>query len=161
ETLKKQKFFAEGDTLYNVRVKELQPIWKNAYEAQVKDLKEKVKTAQDRIKTAKQEELAGVKEAAQALQRDLDTLMKKGTQALQSQWEEKEAYITDAYRLVANDNLCLACHQVSNLEPKQRQGPSLNLAWERLRPEWTQRWIASPQRFLTYTTPMPQNFPKD
>ena len=32
---------------------------------------------------------------------------------------------------------------------------------ERLRPEWTKRWIANPQRLFTYSPLMPQNFPRD
>jgi hypothetical protein len=42
---------------------------------------------------------------------------------------------------------------------EQVQGPSLALTADRLRPEWTRRWIAMPQRFLHYKTVMPQNFP--
>src|SRR5205807_1028998 len=55
------------------------------------------------------------------------------------------------------------CHQVGNLPPKQKNAPSLNLTRDRLRPDWLERWIASPQRLLIYPTgnnPMPQNFPK-
>ena len=36
---------------------------------------------------------------------------------------------------------------------------SLNLAKERLRPDWTQKWIANPSRLVPYTSIMPQNFP--
>jgi hypothetical protein len=60
--------------------------------------------------------------------------------------------------LVANGNLCLACHQVGQIEAKQNAGPGLDLASLRLRPEWTQYWQANPQRFLHYTTIMPINF---
>ena len=42
---------------------------------------------------------------------------------------------------------------------EQVQGPSLALTADRLRPEWTRRWIAMPQRFMHYKTVMPQNFP--
>ncbi|HEV3446526.1 MAG TPA: hypothetical protein VG099_17920, partial [Gemmataceae bacterium] len=35
------------------------------------------------------------------------------------------------------------------------------LAWERLRPEWTLRWLASPDRLISYPTPMPQNFARN
>jgi hypothetical protein len=45
--------------------------------------------------------------------------------------------------------------------PNSAQGPSLNIAWERLRPEWMQLWLANPDRLITYPTPMPQNFPGD
>jgi mono/diheme cytochrome c family protein len=77
---------------------------------------------------------------------------------------ERHLYSTDAYRLLANYELCLNCHQVGSLEPKTLLGPSLMLSPERLRPDWTQRWIASPQRLLIYPAgnhTMPQNFPRD
>jgi hypothetical protein len=35
------------------------------------------------------------------------------------------------------------------------------LAPQRLRPQWTEQWIANPMRFLTYPNMMPQNFPAD
>jgi len=54
--------------------------------------------------------------------------------------------------------LCLQCHQVGTITAKEQQGPSLAQAAERLRPEWTRRWITNPQRFLHYKTIMPQNF---
>src|SRR5205807_5273788 len=87
---------------------------------------------------------------------------KKNYTALNQEWAEKDAYAADAYRLLANYNTpCLSCHQVGNLPPKQAQGRSLNLTWDRLRPEWTLRWIANPDRMLSYPTPMPANFLAD
>jgi len=44
---------------------------------------------------------------------------------------------------------------------KLTQGPHLHKAHSRLRPDWTRWWIASPQRFLTYPSVMPNNFPAD
>src|SRR5262249_46006582 len=73
-------------------------------------------------------------------------------------WEEKEAYVADAFRLVANADVCLKCHQVGSVPAIENQGPSLAISWERLRPNWTQQWIANPQRFLHYGTVMPANF---
>jgi len=55
----------------------------------------------------------------------------------------------------------LNCHQIGKLPAGQALGgPPLNLAEERLRPDWTMRWIANPQRFMTYKSIMPMNFPK-
>lgn len=78
-------------------------------------------------------------------------------------WEESQAYLADAYRLVTNRQICLQCHQVGDVLPNQKitEGPPLALAHLRLRPDWTERWIASPQRFLTYPSVMPNNFPAD
>lgn len=78
------------------------------------------------------------------------------------QWTTRDAYLQDGYRLLASqsatEKLCLNCHRLGNLGPPLPNGPQLDIAWERLRPEWTERWIANPLRFL-YRSPMPQNFP--
>src|SRR5207245_1420178 len=97
EPLKKQKLFAEGDTMYSVRVKELEPIWKQAYQEQLKDLEGKLKTARARAEKPKPEEKEGVEKAVKDLEQEIATLKKKGYQALQSLWEEKEAYVADGY----------------------------------------------------------------
>jgi hypothetical protein len=64
---------------------------------------------------------------------------------------------------VAGDgkSVCLACHKVGKIEPKDWQGPDLSATWQRLRPEWTERWIANPERFLTYNSKMPTNFKRN
>jgi mono/diheme cytochrome c family protein len=85
----------------------------------------------------------------------------KNEQALQQDWQNREAYAVDAYRLLASNDRCLNCHPVGPLPPKQDIGPRLDLATERLRPEWLLRWIGSPQRMLIYpagNNPMPGNF---
>ena len=77
-------------------------------------------------------------------------------------WMEKDAYITDAFRLVMNRTLCLQCHSIGPIETKNEiMGPPLTNAYQRLRPGWTERWIAHPQRFLPYESSMPPNFPAD
>ena len=92
----------------------------------------------------------GVKIAASGIEKQKQT------------WMEKEAYVTDAYRLVVNKTLCLQCHTIGNLEVKNDiLGPPLTLAHSRLRPGWTERWIANPPRFLPYSSSMPNNFPAD
>ena len=66
-----------------------------------------------------------------------------------------------AFRLLGNYNLCLKCHPVGRLDVDEAIGPRLDIAPSRLRPDWTQRWIASPQRLLIYPVgqhPMPQPF---
>jgi mono/diheme cytochrome c family protein len=85
--------------------------------------------------------------------------------AWQKQWWDQDVYAVDAYRLVANYNTCLGCHQVGDRKPNNlaAQGPLLSLAAERLRPGWTERWIANPKRFwyLSNNSPMPQNYAQD
>ncbi len=81
-----------------------------------------------------------------------------------NQWEQEGAYATDAYRLLSNYEVCLGCHNVGSLKaknPERDQGPPLDLSWQRLRPEWTARWIANPDRMISYPNPMPSNFTKD
>jgi cbb3-type cytochrome oxidase cytochrome c subunit len=153
---------------YEARVKALQPIWEMVLQERIGELETQVAGADAAVKAAKDE--AGRKDAEKALaeartqlDRLRDEAKKKDPKSpfFQEQlrrWENHEAYATDAYRLVANYGICLNCHQVGNVPPKLAQGPSLNIAWERLRPEWMQHWIASPQRLITYDTPMPQNF---
>lgn len=80
----------------------------------------------------------------------------------QKDWAENNAYLTDAFKLVANKQLCWQCHQINSQEVKNEvQGPPLFLAHKRLRPGWTERWIAHPNRFLPYTSSMPVNFKVD
>jgi hypothetical protein len=150
--------------LLQKRVAELKPIWellqseqlaeaqaalKDAKDAEVKETdKEKKKAAQAVVKAT---------EAQVALVKDRSAFEK----AQQAKWESKEAYATDAYRLLASNDRCLNCHQVGPLTPKQPIGPPLDLAPERLRSDWLLRWIASPQRLLIYPDgqhPMPGNF---
>ena len=142
-------------------------VWDRLLKDQIAELDQETKLAEDQLKRAK----ASDKPAAQKKLDSLKEQMKKLTEEsgkknyvdeLQKRWERERAYASDAYRLLANYDLCLNCHQVGTTEPKQAMGPVLTLAEERLRPDWTLRWIASPQRLLIYPKgghPMPQNFP--
>jgi hypothetical protein len=150
---------------YDIRLKEMQPIWarvlkekSNAAEAQVRgakaivdDLKSKMQPTEAAEKT-----LADAEQEARRLKQQLDA---GDFQELQAEWETKQAYVIDAFKLITNPNLCTKCHQVGTMPVEQIQGPSLALSAERLRPEWTRRFIANPQRFLHYSTVMPVNFP--
>ena len=80
----------------------------------------------------------------------------------QKSWSEKDAYLTDAYRLVMNKQLCMQCHQIGTWIPNNPiMGPPLHIAHQRLRPGWTQKWIAHPERFLPYQSSMPALFTPD
>jgi mono/diheme cytochrome c family protein len=109
--------------------------------------------------------LAAAERALEKLKGDIGKLeplvTAKDVKGLVNQWRDEQAYATDAYRLVASYKLCLQCHQVGNVEPSQQLGPPLALAAERLRPEWTLRWIANPNRMLTYLSRMPAMFPNE
>lgn len=157
----------------NKRVSEMNPVWEKTIESQVADMEQRLADAKAAVSTAK--DAAAKKEAESvvaARQKSLDDLKaeakaKKGPffDEINKTWRSSGIYATDAYRLLANYNTpCLGCHQVGSFpakNPKHEQGPPLDLAAERLRPEWTLRWIANPDRLLSYPTPMPQNFPKN
>jgi len=176
--------------LFDSRVKELEPVWKQiladnqqqlkAAEANLAEMNKLVEPVEKEL-----EKLKEAKDKGEAQQKKLEEKLKEPKQrqlawsdevgrlkglveqsAVEEQreaWQEKHAYITDAYRLVANGQLCLTCHQVGGLQASQKltQGPQLHKAHARLRPEWTRWWIANPQRFLTYPSVMPNNFPSD
>src|SRR5262249_5893280 len=72
-----------------------------------------------------------------------------------------DAYSTSAFRLLADKEVCLKCHPIGNIKIEGAQGPNLALSAERLRPEWTEQWIANPLRMFPYSPAMPQNFPND
>jgi hypothetical protein len=78
------------------------------------------------------------------------------------QWETDGVFAHDAFRLLTNyNNACMGCHNVGPLKaknPEREQGPPLDISWQRVRPEWTARWIANPERLISYPTPMPTNF---
>lgn len=147
------------------RVKEMQPIWAQMLKDRVAEADAKVKATRaivDGLKKkmesseAAEKTLAAAEQDARRLKQQLDA---GDFKELQAQWATKEAYIVDAFRLTANPNLCTKCHQVGTMPVEQVQGPSLALSAERLRPEWTRRWISNPERLQHYKSVMPANFP--
>jgi hypothetical protein len=189
--LKNQEYVArlkKNDKLYKARVAELRAIWERqakddltraeenlkGMDAMINALETTVKSEKDDAK--RKERAAAVKQAqddkkkVEAERNHLKQLttdrkaMEEHQNKLLAQWEREDAYWTDGFRLVANSNICLSCHQVASFpasKPRNEQGPPLSLSAERLRPEWMKRWIANPQRYLVYPSPMPQNFPAD
>jgi hypothetical protein len=103
--------------------------------------------------------IGGTEAQVKDLEKKLDQL---GPEAQEKGWKKSEAYAADAWRLVFNRKLCLQCHEVGDIRAgnQQLQGPPLASAHQRLRPEWTYRWIASPSHFSVYAgSPMTQYFP--
>jgi hypothetical protein len=78
-------------------------------------------------------------------------------------------YLAQSWELL-NSPLCIKCHSVGgkeavatpSLDPAKPtvQGPDLNRAEHRLRPEWTLLWVTNPAWITPYTA-MPQNFAFD
>jgi cbb3-type cytochrome oxidase cytochrome c subunit len=134
-------------------------------EADIKTLQERLKVLEDRRKDEEKIEASWASELEQLTKQAEESTPKE----LEKAWQDRRAYVVDAFKLVANPQLCMQCHQVGNLAPSQRateaqpatEGPPLELSFKRLRPGWTERWVAHPQRFLTYQSVMPMNFPAD
>src|SRR5262249_53699831 len=113
------------------------------------------------------EEKAGAaqKEAAirarQDAQKELEGL-KKLLADIPARGKSPDAFAVDAYHLLVagRSGACLECHNVGHLEAKPTPfGPPLDIGYDRLRPEWMERWLANPQRLLTYQSWMPKNYP--
>jgi hypothetical protein len=166
---------------YDARINALKPLWDGLWDDQGKkdlarkrqDLENDIGEAKKAVEAAKDD--AAKKKRAQEeldqLQRQVDAIKDDAKQktafldAKLNQWLTQEAYLDDGFRLTASrsktEKLCLNCHRIGQEGAPQPQGPPLDLSWERLRPEWTERWIANPQRLMTYATPMPQNMPNN
>ncbi len=169
-------------TYYDRRVEELTPVWQQiAKDLEVKqaDAKAKMDAVKPRVDQAKkaveaEKDMAkktaldatlkneeGLFQTWEAEWTALSEQVKKSTVDEQRKiWANEQAYVTDSFRVLANKQLCLQCHEIDKRpNTNQIQGPPLTLAHERLRPGWVERWVATPQRFLTYNSQMPINFP--
>jgi mono/diheme cytochrome c family protein len=167
QSLKKSK--EKDASLFDQELEKMKPIWEEQLQRQRDDLQILLQAKEAELKKAeaadpkkKPEEIKTLQDERDALRKDVEKadelLKKKDIGPQRRRWEEKEAYLIDGFRLLTSLDICRNCHQVGNLLPKEQQGPHLSLTWQRLRPEWTLRWLANPQRFMTYPTPMPQNF---
>ena len=81
-------------------------------------------------------------------------------------WVTEDAYAADAYRMLTSRELCAKCHQIGSTlasasDPTAKQGPPLDLAFGRLRPDWIERWVDKPQRFVPYQSLMIAYFNKN
>ena len=178
----------KGTTWYQQRLKEYEPAWKHAArlaaaglhadidkaveqkaesEKLLGTLEEKLKkTKDDKEKAELEKQVSDLKATIKTvteLKEKLDeTLKQSGPDSFKKAYQDKEAYVTDAFRMIANRQMCLQCHEVAGYKSSNptTQGPPLALANERLRPDWVLRWVATPQRHLTYDSLMPINFPK-
>ena len=166
-TEKTQSYLARiGKQEAEGRTKALQSTWELIVRERILEAERQLQSAEATIKVAKEDALAAAQKQRDDLKKELDTLKaavnKKDYKTFDEAWLQKDAYAADAYRLLADYKTpCLSCHQAGNLPYKAAQAPPLDLGWERLRPEWTLRWIASPRRMISYDTPMPQNFGRD
>ncbi len=120
-------------------------------EAYVKSAEDRLKEAQGADKTTLEAEIKKVKAA----------LDEKDAAKQRAMLGQTDLYWSDAYKLLTltgNNAICQKCHAIGSLKASEEQAPPLDLAWKRLRPDWTERWIGNPKRLLTYPPTMPQNF---
>jgi mono/diheme cytochrome c family protein len=137
------------DLLHSERVAQAEAAVKSARDAESKETDNSRKKAAEDLRKRAEKELADLQDRASFDQKQ------------QAQWLAEQAYASDGYRLLANYKRCLNCHQVGPQVPTQPIGPPLELAAARLRADYTERWIASPQRLLIYPDglhAMPPNF---
>jgi len=174
------------DKVYEKRTAALQPLWEGTFtaikaqltaaEAKLKEAEELVnklqedeKKEEDKDKKKQLEDMRKKAEGARdVVKKEVERLKAESAQAdpeaQHRRWAEREAWLLDGFKPLVSEGanaVCINCHQVGSIMPKEKQGPNLDLTWHRLRPTWTQHWLANPQRFMTYTTPMPQNFPRN
>jgi hypothetical protein len=163
--------------LIDARRKELEPLWKLAKQDELADLNLKIEATKKSIEDAdKALKAAGSDEAKKTAAQlakdnaaqDLKSLEERAAAAkaviggdfglLEREWKDTGMYFTDGYRVLAQNNFCSKCHNIGDLKIQGAKGPDLDKAYQRLRPDWTRRWVVHPQRLLPYGSPMPQNF---
>ncbi len=81
--------------------------------------------------------------------------------------DKPNEYLNESWKML-NAPLCIKCHSVGGQQVKVSnpatdiRGPNLDLAAERLRPDWTLLWLYKPQWVTPYTSmpvPLPQQQP--
>jgi cytochrome c2 len=155
-----------GDDKVKKRAAQFEGLWLQALKDRLTESERKLSAAEGQVNSAKD---ADVKKTAEqnrdALKTEVDALKqqvdKKDVSELRKEWEDSGVYLADGFRLLTNGaSPCLGCHAVGDIRPKETKGPNLELAFERLRPGWTERWLANPPRMMQPTI-MPQNFPRN
>ena len=170
---------------YNKRMEELTPIWLQiqrenqdllkAAQGQLKVAKEQAEKGEELAKSEKdpikkkvlEDQAANLGNIRTAWETEVKSLEVRTAQSAPDQQQElfgaKEAYITDAFRMLNNKQLCGQCHAIrpGMVVANQVQGPALYNVHERLRPGWLERWIAVPSHMVPHASLMPINFPAD
>jgi cytochrome c2 len=152
----------KSENQYEARKKDLQPFWESALTARKGEAEKKLHEAEELLKAAPdaaKSDLQKQRDEAKKLADQLvDKVAKKDLSDFIRQWESREAYMADASRLVAHGNICLTCHNAAGQPAKENKGPNLENVAERIRPDYAERWITDPMRFLHYVSIMPINF---
>lgn len=96
-------------------------------------------------------------------QREPQYLEERTAELHQAFPEKTHDYLTESWKLL-NSPVCVKCHAVGGRMPvstdpaKDIRAPNLEMAGERLRPDWLLLWLYRPTWITPYTS-MPQNFP--
>jgi mono/diheme cytochrome c family protein len=171
---KADAYLLERGQEYVGRLRRQRADWEKALTELIALEDKKIKDAADKLKQATtdaaRKEANDLRLGAEKQKKELEDRKKewllivenKEDKLPQGAWDPGTVYVRDGFRLLStlsSDQLCLSCHQVGNLKAGQPlAGPPLQLAEDRLRPDWTLRWIAYPQRMLAYPSIMPTNF---
>jgi hypothetical protein len=148
------------------KAEEMRPVWLARAEEQRSEIDRRIKASQTALTAAKNDEektrinkeIADLQKTSTCLK---EQIAKKDFPEFRKQWEDKEIYAIDAYRLLAHPTSpCLGCHQAGSVPAQEAKGPPLQISFDRLRPEWTEEWLANPKRLFPYDPIMPQNFPR-
>jgi mono/diheme cytochrome c family protein len=106
---------------------------------------------------------AGVEKAEKELKDAEERVKKLDLKEPKQRYLDADAYPADGFRLLislgGSEGACAKCHQVNG--KGGLQAPSLDLAADRLRPEWTRKWIANPRAMFAYDVVMPDNYKKN
>jgi cytochrome c2 len=147
---------------FDARKKDLQGFWEKQLIVDKADADRKLAEAEDRLNmavaAAKPDATKQRDDAKKVADEWKERLAKKDVSAYVKQWEEREAYVADAGRMVGHGNICLTCHHAAGLDGKENKGPNLDNVADRLRHDWMQRWVTNPSRFQHYSSVMPINF---
>jgi mono/diheme cytochrome c family protein len=158
-----KKHFDEG-------AKDLATIWKHIREdeaGQLKRQRDRIKEDLDRAAADKKDYFKKQLDTVDKKLKEIDDAKEdqKELEKFVKKWTTEQVYTADAYRVLTTPEAfggwCMQCHSIGDLQISVEKGPNLDLAADRLRPGWTQQWIANPRRLFTYTSIMPQNFPND
>ncbi len=148
------------------RLKELQPTWELVVKDQITSLERRLAFAEAAVQQAKDAEAKKQTEDARAaVEKELkaakEKLEKKDFKDFDEQWKTQDAYAADGYRVLFSHakGVCFTCHVAGGVGAAQ--APPLDIAFERLRPDWTQKWLSNPARMFGYNTVMPMNFPNN
>ena len=155
---------------------ELKPVWKDMAQDQLTAARRELVLAQQDVQSAEAvvkktpedatalenkkaavEKMRAVEGRIQALQA---VLAREDFRVFGEDFRTRDGYATDSYRLLlrleGQQSLCLTCHVLNG--KGANSAPALDHVWDRLRPEWTTRWIANPTRMFGYSPLMQQNF---